>query len=138
MSIYDFNGGLGEAAAWLCLREDIYVALVKQRPLRTDLETYLQSDVFKRQDDVAYASRMVYLLAKALGWACPSRTTREALAEIRAEVDDWYERKPVSFNPIYETKRNRAQGQLLPEIWVLSDFHGLSLFPTKHVGFNHL
>ncbi|KAM5381859.1 hypothetical protein ACJZ2D_002849 [Fusarium nematophilum] len=129
MSVFDFNGGLGEAAAWLCLRQDIYISLVKQRPLRSDLETYLQSDVFKRVDDAAYANKMVFLLAKALGCAFPRTTpcSGESLDEIRQEVDNWFDSKSPAFNPIFEAKRNKAEGRLLPEIWVLSPFHAVGL-----------
>lgn len=123
MSAFDFNGGLGEAAAWLCLREDIYVSLVKQRPLRSDLDTYLQSNVFRRDDDTAYANKMVFLLAKALKYAFPC--SEEKLEGIHREVDGWFDSKPPTFNPIYELK-NSEPGRLLPEIWLLSPFHGMS------------
>lgn len=127
MSLFDFNGGLGEAAAWLCLRQDIYVSLTKQRPLRSDLETYIQSDVFRRVDDAAYANRMVFLLAKALSCVFPtsSSCSNEKLDSIRLEVDTWFDSKPAAFNPILENVRNREEGRLLPEIWVLSPFHGM-------------
>ncbi|KAJ4007409.1 hypothetical protein NW752_007612 [Fusarium irregulare] len=129
MSLFDFNGGLGEAAAWLCLRQDIYVSLTKQRPLRSDLETYIQSDVFRRVDDAAYANRMVFLLAKVLSYVFPtsSSCSTERLDSIRLEVDNWFESKPAAFNPILENARNKEEGRLLPEIWVLSPFHAVGL-----------
>ncbi|KAH6889652.1 hypothetical protein B0T10DRAFT_528917 [Thelonectria olida] len=129
MSIFDFNGGLGEAAAWLCLREDIYISLVRQRPLKMDLETFRQSDIFRRQDDAAYAGRMVFLLGKALSCAFSSQEPCSAqnLETTGAEVDSWFESKPAAFNPIHEQQRNRAEGRLIPEIWVLSPFHAVGL-----------
>ncbi|KAM0233810.1 hypothetical protein ACHAP5_010288 [Fusarium lateritium] len=129
MSLFDFNGGLGEAAAWLCLRQDIYVSLTKQRPLRSDLETYTQSDVFRRVDDAAYANRMVFLLARALSCVFPtdSSCSNEKLESIRLEVDSWFGSKPAAFNPILENARNKEEGRLLPEIWVLSPFHAVGL-----------
>lgn len=133
MSVFDFNGGLGEAAAWLCLREDIYISLTKQRPLKTDLETFLQSNVFRKGDDAAYANRMVFLLAKALGCAFSTneQCSTQSLESISAEVDAWFDSKPAAFNPIHEERRSRPDGRLLPEIWVLSPFHGL-LDPKNH------
>lgn len=133
MSVFDFNGGLGEAAAWLCLRQDIYISLTKQRPLRSDLDTYLQSDVFRRMDDAAYANKMVFLLAKALACAFSSDKpcSADSLEEIRREVDGWFDSKSPAFNPIHEAKRSREEGRLLPEIWVLSPFHGL--YPFENV-----
>ncbi|KAH7239949.1 uncharacterized protein BKA55DRAFT_519585 [Fusarium redolens] len=129
MSLFDFNSGLGEAAAWLCLRQDIYVSLTKQRPLRSDLETYLQSDVFRRADDAAYANKMVFLLARALSCVFPSGlpVSNEKLESIRLEVDGWFESKPAAFNPILEKGRNKDEGRFLPDIWVLSPFHSIGL-----------
>lgn len=132
MSYFDFNGGLGEAAAWLFLRQDIYISLVKQRPLKSNLDTYLQSHVFERHDDAAYANRMVFLLAKVLSCAFPSQTPQsstDSLEDITVEVDNWFDSKSPAFNPIYEAKRNREERRLLPDVWLLSPFHGMSPSP---------
>ncbi|KAI1048862.1 hypothetical protein LB506_004577 [Fusarium annulatum] len=129
MSEFDFNGGLGEAAAWLCLRQDIYVSLTRLRPLRSNLENYLQSDIFRRTDDAAYANKMVYLLARSLGSIYPSDSSisNESLENIRLEVDGWFDSKPAAFNPILESARNKDGGNSLPIIWVLSPFHSVGL-----------
>ncbi|CZR45942.1 uncharacterized protein FPRO_11389 [Fusarium proliferatum ET1] len=129
MSEFDFNGGLGEAAAWLCLRQDIYVSLTRLRPLRSNLENYLQSDIFRRTDDAAYANKMVYLLARSLGSIYPSDSSisNESLENIRLEVDGWFDSKPAAFNPILESARNKGGGNSLPIIWVLSPFHSVGL-----------
>ncbi|EWG47703.1 hypothetical protein FVEG_07755 [Fusarium verticillioides 7600] len=129
MSEFDFNGGLGEAAAWLCLRQDIYVSLTRLRPLRSNLENYLQSDIFRRTDDAAYANKMVFLLARSLSSIYPSDSSisNESLESIRLEVDSWFDSKPAAFNPILETARNKDEGKLLPTIWVLSPFHSVGL-----------
>ncbi|KAF5621342.1 uncharacterized protein FTJAE_11371 [Fusarium tjaetaba] len=129
MSEFDFNGGLGEAAAWLCLRQDIYVSLTRLRPLRSNLENYLQSDIFRRTDDAAYANKMVFLLARSLSSIYPSdpSISNENLESIRLEVDGWFDSKPAAFNPILESARNKDEGKLLPIIWVLSPFHSVGL-----------
>ncbi|KAF5689916.1 hypothetical protein FCIRC_1150 [Fusarium circinatum] len=129
MSEFDFNGGLGEAAAWLCLRQDIYVSLTRLRPLRSNLENYLQSDIFRRTDDAAYANKMVFLLARSLSSIYPSDSSisNESLESIRLQVDDWFDSKPAAFNPILESTRNKDEGKLLPTIWVLSPFHSVGL-----------
>ncbi|KAI5468136.1 hypothetical protein BGZ63DRAFT_460005 [Mariannaea sp. PMI_226] len=129
MSFFDFSDGLGEAAAWLSLREDIYVSLVRQRPLKMDLENFRQSSVFRRRDDAAYASRMVFLLAKTLGCAFPPAQPGVAhdLEMLDSEINFWFESKPAAFTPIYEEPRNRGEGKLLPDIWVLSAFHAIGL-----------
>jgi hypothetical protein len=125
MQSFDFTGGLGEASAWLCLRQDIYISLVHQTPVRTDLDTFSQSDVFHRTDDLAYASRMVFLLAKALNCAFGEGSSREPrLREISGEIDRWFELKPATFEPIRCIPRDTRKGTRIPEIWMLLPCHG--------------
>lgn len=126
MSTLDFHGGLGEAAAWLCLREDIYVALVRQTPLKTNLDTFLQSNVFMRHDDLACASRMIFLLAKVLSSAFSedSMSRMDGLDAANKEVEDWFETKPITFSPIRYVAIDKQEGRWLPEIWMISPFHG--------------
>ncbi|EMT67878.1 hypothetical protein FOC4_g10000687 [Fusarium odoratissimum] len=140
MSEFDFNGGLGEAAAWLCLRQDIYVSLTRLRPLRSNLENYLQSDIFRRTDDAAYANRMVYLLARSLGSIYPSDSSisNESLESIRLDVDavglQYYHiakivlvmSLPITtdsvFEQIRESKKVEVRIQLPPILqWDLTD-----------------
>lgn len=128
MSPFDFSGGLGEAAAWLCLRQDIAVALALHRPLRTNLDNFMLSDIFRRDDDVAWASRMIFLLAKVL--SCQERlvsspnTSANRLRSIGQEVDNWYAAKPATFEPI---RHEHSDGHGLPQIWTLAPFHAVGL-----------
>ncbi|KEY77223.1 hypothetical protein BA78_8690 [Aspergillus fumigatus] len=93
MSSFGSSGGLGEAAAWLCLREDMYISLTSQSPLRTNLQSFERSDVFTRTDDFAWSNRMVFLLARILSCAFNEESrTRRSCASLKAlekEVDDW-------------------------------------------------
>jgi hypothetical protein len=115
------SGGLGEAAAWLCLRQDIYVSLTTQRPLRTNLLNFHGSDIFNRKDDFAWSSRMVFLLAKVLQSSvsdvCPDTTIGE-------EVEDWYTSKPDTFEPVRMVARGSEIDQRFPTIWMLLPVHG--------------
>ncbi|KKA18280.1 hypothetical protein T310_7771 [Rasamsonia emersonii CBS 393.64] len=136
------SGGLGEAAAWLCLREDIYASLVSQQPLRTRLETYLRSSTFQRNDDVSWANRMVFLLAKVLSCAFQERQQHtpldggrswsESLQQVDQEVEDWKRKRPSTFEPILfkppcsGTEEEQYRGGL-PEVWMLAPFHAIGL-----------
>ncbi|CEJ53706.1 hypothetical protein PMG11_00054 [Penicillium brasilianum] len=118
------SGGLGEAAAWLCLRQDIYVSLTTQRPLRTNLLNFHGSDIFNRNDDFAWSSRMVFLLAKVLQSSvsdvCPDTAIRE-------EVEDWYTSKPYTFEPVRMVARGSEIDQRFPTIWMLLPVHVIGL-----------
>ena len=120
------SGGLGEAAAWLCLRQDIYISLVSQQPLKTHLENYHNSMTFLRNDDVSWANKIVFLLAKALSCAFhpESNVDAAALQQISEEIEDWERNKPTSFQPILFNSPNREEGRAFPQIWMLLPFHG--------------
>ncbi|KAH8689047.1 hypothetical protein BGW36DRAFT_308944 [Talaromyces proteolyticus] len=127
---FGFSGGLREATAWLCLRQDIYISLVSQQPLRTNLEKFSHSRVFEDDDDFAWANRIVYLLAKALSCAFrggPSVTTIKILCQLDNEVEDWRMSRPNTFDPIRFVPRSREKERRIPEIWMLSPVHVVGL-----------
>lgn len=127
VSSFGSSGGLGEAAAWLCLRQDIYISLTSQKPLRTNLQNFDHSDTFGRNDDFAWASRMVFLLAKVLKCAFSyevSTAHLTMLQDIEAEVETWYSTKPHTFNPIRFISRGQERDCRFPSIWMLLPVHG--------------
>lgn len=128
VSSFGSSGGLGEAAAWLCLREDIYISLISQRPLRTELHRFSNSDVFHREDDFAWASRMVFLLAKVLKYAFNyDRTVNPSrLEDIGKEIENWNARKPSTFQPIQYVPRSNEVHRRFPGVWMLLPVHGWS------------
>lgn len=119
VSIFSSSGGLGEAAAWLCLRQDIYVSLTTQQPLRTNLVNFRSSNIFYRADDFAWSSRIVFLLARVLqnAFSDPAATI-----QIQHEVEEWYTAKPSSFEPVRVVPR--GMNQRFPQIWMLLPVHG--------------
>ncbi|RHZ45161.1 uncharacterized protein CDV56_103435 [Aspergillus thermomutatus] len=131
MSSFGSSGGLGEAAAWLCLREDMYISLTSQSPLRTNLQSFEHSDVFTRTDDFAWSNRMVFLLARILSCAFneENRTRRSyaSLDGLEKEVDDWNSCKPRTFQPVRFVPRGRDSGQRFPIIWTLLPVHVVGL-----------
>ncbi|KAB8214719.1 hypothetical protein BDV33DRAFT_228073 [Aspergillus novoparasiticus] len=125
VSSFGSSGGLGEAAAWLCLREDIYISLISQRPLRTDLHRFSNSDVFHRDDDFAWASRMVFLLAKVLKYAFNyDRTVNPSMLEdVGKEIENWNTKKPSTFQPIQYVPRSNEVHRRFPGVWMLLPVH---------------
>lgn len=128
VSSFGSSGGLGEAAAWLCLREDIYVSLTAQKPLRTNLQNFIHSDIFQRDDDFAWASRMVFLLCKVLKCAFTYEASTAYLTllhDVEQEVEGWFNTKPHTFNPIRYIPRTQRWEQRFPVIWMLLPVHGM-------------
>ncbi|KAJ5501086.1 hypothetical protein N7527_012207 [Penicillium freii] len=123
VSTFGSSGGLGEAAAWLCLRQDIYISLTSQRPLRTNLQSFYQSDVFQRNDDFAWSSKMVFLLANILQCAFTESTiTHEA-----DQVEEWYSTKPHTFDPVRSIPQGPGPDQRLPTMWMLLPVHVIGI-----------
>ncbi|KAF3769418.1 hypothetical protein M406DRAFT_335319 [Cryphonectria parasitica EP155] len=130
MSDLDYSPGLREASAWLCLRQDIYISMVNQTPLKTELSAFEQLDtLLRRTDDFAYAAAMVLLLARVMtcAFAEPSADKLEGLEKLRAEVDEWFDKKPSSFRPIRQVPRDLNAGRALPELWLLLPCHVIGL-----------
>ncbi|KAJ5113160.1 hypothetical protein N7456_001694 [Penicillium angulare] len=124
VSTFGSLGGLGEAAAWLCLRQDIYVSLTTQQPLRTNLENFYDSDIFQRDDDFAWASRMVFLLAKVLQIAFSDSPVLDTINE---DVEEWFRSKPHTFDPIRTFSRAPSLDRRFPTIWMLFPVHVIGL-----------
>ncbi|KAF9887002.1 hypothetical protein FE257_010618 [Aspergillus nanangensis] len=120
------SGGLSEAAAWLCLREDIHISLTSQKPLKTYLQGFSSSDVFTRNDDYAWANKMVFLLAKLLKYSFHygGSTYMASLRSIEQEIENWNIAKPHTFDPIKFIPRGKEPYRRLPDIWMLLPVHG--------------
>ncbi|CAG8278055.1 unnamed protein product [Penicillium salamii] len=124
VSTFGSSSGLGEAAAWLCLRQDIYISLTSQQPLRTNLHSFHHSDVFQRNDDFAWSSRMVFLLAKVV----QSAFTESAMAHgTQQEIEEWYSNKPDTFDPVRSAPRGPEPDRRFPTIWMLLPVHVIGI-----------
>ncbi|KAJ5505153.1 hypothetical protein N7463_008027 [Penicillium fimorum] len=124
VSTFGSSGGLGEAAAWLCLRQDIYISLTSQRPLRTNLQSFHHSDVFQRNDDFAWSSRMVFLLANVLQGAFTNSTITHGIDH---EIEEWYSTKPHTFDPVRSVPQGPGPDQRLPTMWMLLPVHVIGI-----------
>ncbi|TDZ13631.1 hypothetical protein Cob_v013186 [Colletotrichum orbiculare MAFF 240422] len=120
-------GGVAEAACWLCLREDIYISLTTQTPIKTGLDCFPNSRSICRNDDYSWASRSILNLAFLLKRAfCEAREPLHmALSE--AEIARWNDSKPSSYRPIYFQDRSREEGRCFPEVLTLLPHHAVGL-----------
>lgn len=81
------TGGLGEAAGWVVLRQDIYVSLTKSQPLYIGLDHYKQSSSFINNTAEALANRAVFICGQLLAYAFGSGTVRTTSTTLN--IDDW-------------------------------------------------
>lgn len=105
----------------------MYISLTSQKPLRTNLQNFDNSDVFRRNDDFAWGSRIVFLLAKVLKCALNYETSAAHFAllhDMKMEVDAWYNSKPYTFSPIHFAPRAHQRDQRFPSLWMLLPVHG--------------
>lgn len=113
-------GGLRQAAFWVGLRQEIYVAFVNQRSIMPALEHCNIDRSCETAADHIWACRMVVLCADSIrycfGDGDTSTTTYNWLAE---SVAQWHSCKPASFTPIFY--KEPEDGNVFPDIWFLSD-----------------
>jgi hypothetical protein len=121
------QGGIAEAACWLCLREDIYISLTTQTPIRTGLQCFLDSASIRRKDDQSWASLSILHLAFLLDRAFSEARDPSALAKSEAELAQWNEIKPTTYQPIHYQARSRQESRCFPEIWMLAPYHAVGL-----------
>lgn len=128
---FSSSGGLGEAATWVILRQDLYISLVTKEPLFIRLENYERSHSFLKQNDYSWANIMVLLAAKVLSAAFARQTSvaREEWLRLEAAIEEWNMSKPDTFNPLGVHEAPIAKQQAFPEIWMLDDSHGKYHFP---------
>ena len=121
-------GGLRQAAFWVAFRQEIYASFLKQRPFSIPLS---HCEGFRRvtpAEDAVWADRMVVFCADVLvycyGGVDSSPSQDQAHWEhLKSLESSWTEITPTSFTPIYHKHPNANLGEVLPEIWYLSDCH---------------
>ncbi|KAK0621080.1 hypothetical protein DIS24_g11473 [Lasiodiplodia hormozganensis] len=115
------SGGLGEAASWIFLRQDIYVALTTGQPLNIDLELFRQSPSFHADTSSGWANRMIFIFAEILDYSCRQDQAHsvERWKELEEQVEAWNDNKPWHFRPLWI----REDAVPFPEIWMTGPAH---------------
>lgn len=122
------NSSLREAAFWVYLRQDIYMAILNQRPMNVDLSSVPRPEVgspTSQPSDCDWAKRMVAIMAHIVTFCFGDNDKSiSKWDELRALAQDWNARKPSSFEPYYWRDRDVAAERYWPEIWLTADWHG--------------
>ncbi len=113
-------GGLREAAFWVGLRQEIFVAFVNQRSILPATERGDVDRSFDTAADHVWTCRMVMLCADVIRYCfsdndLPTRTYRELVDSIT----EWDSRKPSTFTPIYYKAADA--NSTFPVFWYLRE-----------------
>jgi hypothetical protein len=135
------SGGLGEAAAWVALRQNIYVCLTINAPLNLDLDCYKASTSFIGVTDHAWVNKIVYVFAEILRYSCQPAEflTSETWLDLNQATEDWFQTKPDTFNPLlairYPTPTDAGDRRVFPEILMLQAPHviGMVYYHLSHI-----
>ncbi|KAM3417432.1 hypothetical protein BST61_g5678 [Cercospora zeina] len=94
---FAISGGLGEAACWQSLRQDIYISMTRNRPPSFSLENFELSSVFTFRDD-------------------GEQNNAAAWKRMAQDVEAWNDRRLRLFQPIYYEDLDVAQNRPFPII----------------------
>ncbi|PYI29533.1 hypothetical protein BP00DRAFT_437610 [Aspergillus indologenus CBS 114.80] len=117
------SGGLAEAVSWQFLRQAIYACVVQHQPMQLNLANYERSVVFRRRDDASYANVIIFYCAKILrlwsGSHC-SPVDETEWQHLVDSVEQWYQARPVSWQPLQYKDANPKEDRPFPEMWMIS------------------
>ncbi|KAF7194924.1 Transcription activator AMTR1 [Pseudocercospora fuligena] len=119
---FAYSGGLGEAACWQSLRQDIYVSVTKGVPPNFLLEDFEQSSAFTFRDDGACANIIILLFAKILRLTHgdKDKATLVAWNRLALDIEAWNDRRLRLFQPIYYEDMDITQGRPFPVVHMIS------------------
>lgn len=115
---------LRRAVFWLHLRQEIYIACGHQRTVRADLDncTFESSDTSLDLD--FWLHRALWICAQTLQWAYGDEPTPAKWRELCQLIEDWSDKRPSSFDPLFFKPRNPSHGLWFPEATFATDEHG--------------
>ncbi|KAK8170212.1 hypothetical protein IWX90DRAFT_502455 [Phyllosticta citrichinensis] len=121
------RGGLGEAAAWIFIRRDLYVSLTTGEPVNCNLEIYRKSHVFEDESDCAWANRIIYTFAYVLNYCSQQNqeednSSFEQWKQLCGDVEAWNANKPHHFRPLW-VNEPKDIGSPFPKIWMTLPVH---------------
>jgi hypothetical protein len=119
-------GSLSAACFWVGLRQEIYSAMMNQRPVWLNLDNGLVDRSLAPAEDHTWANRAVIHCADVLNF-CFGVNTQNTTARWQ-ELDDysrrWTTAVPPSFRPMYQ---DTTGTQAFPEIWHQNSCHAIGI-----------
>jgi len=117
-------GGIRQAAFWVFIRQDIYMALVHQRPMRCNMDSFNVRVTFDAKDDAAWANWAIWLLGLIINYCFgPGEKSWESWNHLNSLMDQWELRKPQSFVPFFYKERSEQDKQYFPILYFFDRIH---------------
>lgn len=119
-------GSLSAACFWVGLRQEIYSAMMNQRPVWINLDNGLVDRSLEPAEDHTWANRAVVHCADVLNF-CFGDDAQHAASRWQ-ELDEysrkWTKAIPQTFRPLYH---DNSGTQAFPEIWHQSSCHAIGI-----------
>ncbi|KAI9897385.1 hypothetical protein N3K66_007241 [Trichothecium roseum] len=128
-STFASQGGIGEAASWIVLRQCLYLSITRSQPLRINLGNYKASAAFRDSEPESMANRIILLCAQILTPAVDARQGLDAgtWGDLGRDVDMWRGEVDWPFAPDEDGVGDDGEG--VPDLWVA--------LPVHAIGFQH-
>ncbi|KAI0148848.1 hypothetical protein GGR57DRAFT_230956 [Xylariaceae sp. FL1272] len=119
---YMIPGSLSAASFWVGLRQEIYIAILTQQPVKVSLDHYVVDRSSEPADDYTWSNRAIVLVADVLN-SCfgDAPLTPSRWAALNEAAENWTLARPPSFNPFFY--REGTGLAAFPEIWHGSSCH---------------
>ncbi|MCJ1259177.1 hypothetical protein MMC24_007013 [Lignoscripta atroalba] len=118
------SSGLRQAAFWVALRQEIYIAFFNQRTVHWNLDRCNIDRSLDLTDDCTHANRIIVHCAEVLQYCFGSNEHSVARWEALKDYGEgWNQNAPPSFSPIFFQEPIRENGEVLPQIWHICDSH---------------
>ncbi|KAK7214454.1 hypothetical protein V2G26_002457 [Clonostachys chloroleuca] len=116
-------GGLGEAASWLLLRQDMFVSLTRSLCPTSTYENYRTSAFFTSSTPEAMANRAVFLCSQVLAYAFRNDTRLDVdrWQELNTSVAEWFDSAPKESLPYFASLPSddpQTEGSCFPICWM--------------------
>ena len=118
------SSSLRKAVFWLHLRQEIDSACSHQRTVRADLASCRFESFDTTLDVDVWLHKALWICAQTLQWAYGDEPTPAKWRDLWGLIEDWLEKRPSSFSPLFFRPRDPSQNIWFPELTFATDEHG--------------
>ncbi|OTA90407.1 hypothetical protein M434DRAFT_13980 [Hypoxylon sp. CO27-5] len=123
---YMVPGSLSAASFWVGLRQEIYIAVITQQPVKVSLNHFVVDRSFEPADDYTWSNRAIVLIADVLNFCFGENSfTVGRWNALDEACKKWSATRPPSFNPFFY--REPTASIAFPEIWHGSSCHVIGI-----------